>query len=58
VLPRATIDMYLKAGKTVTITRLVQRNPRTGKTYAALVMAIDLDLYRSTLEHWDCEEIS
>jgi len=55
----ATVTARLNAtpGKTFTVTRLIQRNPRTGKTYAALVMAIDLDLYRSTLKHWDCKEI-
>jgi hypothetical protein len=39
------------------VTRFVQRNPKTGKSEAALVMAIDLDLYRATIDHWDCKEI-
>ncbi len=51
---KVTVDLDRKLGKkTFTVTRFIQRNPRTGKTYAALVMAVDLDLYRSTLEHWD-----
>jgi hypothetical protein len=59
---RVTIEIKTKSGnrgrKQGTVTRFVQRNPKTGKTYAALVMAIDLDLYRSTLKHWDSDEIS
>ncbi len=39
------------------VTRFLQRNPKTGKPEGALVMAIDLDLYRTTLDHWDCKEI-
>jgi hypothetical protein len=55
---KVTVNMGTKSGKKeISVTRFVQRNPRTGKTYAALVMAIDLDLYRSTLEHWDSKQI-
>jgi len=43
--------------KNVTVTRFTQLDPDTGKTQAALVMAVDLDLYRKTLEHWDFKQI-
>lgn len=54
---KATVSIGLKAAKELTVTRFVQRNPTTGRMYAALVMAVDLELYRSTLKHWDCKEV-
>lgn len=40
----------------VIVTQFFQREP-TGGLHAALVVAIDLDLYRATLRKMDCEEI-
>jgi hypothetical protein len=54
---KVTMEIANKPGKNITVTRFVQKNPVTGRMYAALVMAIDLNHYRSTLKHWDSKEI-
>jgi hypothetical protein len=44
--------------RTVTITQFLQTDTASGARRAALVVAIDLDLYRDTLDHMDCKEIA
>jgi hypothetical protein len=56
-VPESVRVDFSNSKKMTAVTRFVQRNPKTGKPEAALVMAIDLDLYRATLDHWDFKEI-
>src|SRR6266478_8092144 len=58
---KMTIEIGNKPGKRPkkgSVTWFVQRNPKTGRPYASFVMSTDLDLYRSTLEHWASDKIS
>jgi len=58
-IPPPTMSINLRGKKTtITVTQFFQLNLVTHRTHAALVVAIDLNLYRATLEKMDRQDIS
>jgi hypothetical protein len=55
--PRITIMASRGKSETITVTQFAQRNPTTQRMHAALIVAIDLNRYRETLEKMDCKTI-
>ena len=53
-----TTTYNIPVGKEIMITHFGQTDPLTGGSYAALVVAVDLGLYRETLDKLDYKDIS
>jgi len=53
-----TTRLDIPAGREIMVTHFGQTNPQSGGRYAALVVAIDLGLYRATLDKLDYKDVS